>query len=287
MTIKASLIIAFYNNTQALGLIFKALSVQSCLDFEVVIADDGSKQDATDWLEEQKKIVPFKLRSVWHEDKGFRKNRILNHAVLAAESDYLIFIDGDCIPEKHFIEDHVSNAKLGSVLSGRRVELPECFTVLMQDNTSPETFFNQYKWQIFKQYAFTSPNRETQGRSNRGRHVEKGIRLPYAWQQKLIRGSKPTGILGCNFSLYRADLLKVNGFDMRYEAPAIGEDSDIDYRLGLVGVHTRALKNLAIQLHIYHPWLDRESPNKKMFSETIQAKRSWAKLGIDTLKEDK
>lgn len=44
MTRKASLIIAFYNNTQALGLIFKALSAQSSMDFEVVIADDGSKK---------------------------------------------------------------------------------------------------------------------------------------------------------------------------------------------------------------------------------------------------
>ncbi|BAC93063.1 putative glycosyl transferase [Vibrio vulnificus YJ016] len=285
MTRKASLIIAFYNNTQALGLIFKALSAQSCMDFEVVIADDGSKEDAVTWLEEQKNQVPFALKSVWHEDKGFRKNRILNHAVLAAESEYLIFIDGDCIPEKHFIEDHINNAQRGSVLSGRRVELPELFTPLMQACENPETFFSQHKWQIFRQYLFTSPDAETKGRCNRGRHVEKGIRLPYAWQQKLIGGFKPAGILGCNFSLYKSDLLKVNGFDMRYEAPAVGEDSDLDYRLGLIGITTRVLKGLAIQLHIYHPWLSRTSPNYELFLDTMEHKRSWAEQGIDTLKE--
>lgn len=285
MTIKASLIIAFYNNTQALGLIFKALSAQSCMDFEVVIADDGSKQDAVDWIEEKKSQLPFALKSVWHEDKGFRKNRILNHAVLAAESEYLIFIDGDCIPEKHFIEDHVNHAQRGVVLSGRRVELPEPFTSLMQSSTSPETFFSRYKWQIFRQYLFTLPDAATKGRSNRGRHVEKGIRLPYAWQQKLIGGFKPAGILGCNFSLYKNDLIKVNGFDMRYEAPAVGEDTDLDYRLGLVGITTRVLKGLAIQLHIYHPWLSRTSPNYGLFLDTMEHKRSWAEQGIDTLKE--
>ncbi|KJR36116.1 glycosyl transferase [Vibrio navarrensis] len=285
MTIKASLIIAFYNNTQALGLILKALSAQSCMDFEVVIADDGSKQDAVDWIEEKKSQLPFPLKTVWHEDKGFRKNRILNHAVLAAESEYLIFIDGDCIPQKHFIEDHVNHAQRGRVLSGRRVELPEPFTPLMQGSASPETFFSQYKWQIFRQYLFTSPDAATKGRSNRGRHVEKGIRLPYAWQQKLIGGFKPAGILGCNFSLYKNDLIKVNGFDMRYEAPAVGEDTDLDYRLGLVGISTRVLKGLAIQLHIYHPWLSRTSPNYELFLDTMEHKRSWAEQGIDTLKE--
>ncbi|EHK9185512.1 glycosyltransferase family 2 protein [Vibrio vulnificus] len=283
MTRKASLIIAFYNNTQALGLIFKALSGQSCMDFEVVIADDGSKEEAVAWLEEQKSQLPFALKTVWHEDKGFRKNRILNHAVLAAEPEYLIFIDGDCIPEKHFIEDHINNAQRGSVLSGRRVELPEPFTPLMQACENPETFFSQHKWQIFRQYLFTSPDAETKGRCNRGRHVEKGIRLPYAWQQTLIGGFKPTGILGCNFSLYKSDLLKVNGFDMRYEAPAVGEDSDLDYRLGLVGVKTRSLKALGIQVHLYHPWLIRRSLNSELFAETIKNKCSWAECGVDSL----
>ncbi|MGL0931141.1 glycosyltransferase family 2 protein [Vibrio vulnificus] len=283
MTRKASLIIAFYNNTQALGLIFKALSAQSCMDFEVVIADDGSKEEAVAWLEEQKSQLPFALKTVWHEDKGFRKNRILNHAVLAAEPEYLIFIDGDCIPEKHFIEDHINNAQRGSVLSGRRVELPEPFTPLMQACENPETFFSQHKWQIFRQYLFTSPDAETKGRCNRGRHVEKGIRLPYAWQQTLIGGFKPTGILGCNFSLYKSDLLKVNGFDMRYEAPAVGEDSDLDYRLGLVGVKTRSLKALGIQVHLYHPWLIRRSSNSELFAETIKNKCSWAEFGVDSL----
>jgi glycosyltransferase involved in cell wall biosynthesis len=282
---KASLIIAFYNNVNLLDLIFKALSNQTEMNFEVVIADDGSNSYAVNYIKEKSASLPFSVKHTWHEDQGFRKNRILNHAVLLSKSEYLIFIDGDCIPESHFIEDHVNNAQMGTALSGRRVELPEFLTPLIHGNPHPERFFKQFKWQILSKYLFTSPDAETKGRRNRGRHVEKGIRLPYAWQQKLIGGFTSSDILGCNFSLFKEDLLKVNGFDMRYEAPAVGEDSDVDYRLGLIGIKTRALKGLAIQIHLYHPWLDRDSPNKELFKETIERERFWAELGIDTLKE--
>lgn len=70
---------------------------------------------------------------------------------------------------------------------------------------------------------------------------------------------------------------------MRYEAPCFGEDSDIDFRLNLYGVENKSLKMIATQLHMYHPLLSRESPNKKIFSSVIRAREYWTKYGISGL----
>lgn len=275
---KASLIIAFYNNITCLDLIFKALVQQSEMDFEVIIADDGSKQEVVDYINENKDNYPYKIIHLWHEDKGFRKNRILNRAVINSNSDYLIIIDGDCIPQKYFIEDHVTHAERGRSLTGRRVELAEKFNDLVLSSEHPESVFDDNKWSILMHYMLAKGDNKL-----KGRHVESGLRFPHAWQQYLLKGKKHKAILGCNFSLYKDDLLKVNGFDMRYEAPATGEDSDVDYRLNLVGVTNKSLRYLGNQIHMYHPLLTRDTPNHLIFEEVKNNQDFWAENGIDQL----
>ncbi|EJB8415355.1 TPA: glycosyltransferase [Vibrio vulnificus] len=277
---KASLIIAFYNNTQALELIFRALEVQSETNFEVIIADDGSKKEAVEYILERRKTLPFSVNHIWHEDKGFRKNRILNHAILASKSEYLIFIDGDCIPQRHFIEDHICNAELGKSLSGRRAELADRFTEDVLHSVSPGTFFEDNKFKLLWHYLTTKGQVK-----EKGRHVEKGLRLSSSLLQALFRHKKAKAILGCNFSIHKQDILKVNGFDMRYEAPAVGEDSDLDYRLNLIGITNKSLNYLGCQIHMYHPWLTRPSINKMLFEQTVKEGKSWANLGISSLQK--
>lgn len=85
------------------------LSFQTHPADEIVIADDGSKEDTRRLIESFKDKLPIK--HVWHEDNGFQKSRILNSAILASESDYLIFTDQDCIPRKDFIATHAAYAE--------------------------------------------------------------------------------------------------------------------------------------------------------------------------------
>ena len=107
MSIPISLIVSFYNKVELLKLIFAALEVQTYHNFEVIIADDGSKPEVVEEITRIKSDYFFAIKHIWHEDKGWQKNIILNQAVTASEGEYLIFIDGDCIPEKHFIQEHV------------------------------------------------------------------------------------------------------------------------------------------------------------------------------------
>ncbi|MEO8665960.1 MAG: glycosyltransferase, partial [Ignavibacteria bacterium] len=77
---KASLIISVYDKAKELELIFHALSVQSEKDFEVIIAEDGMNDEMQKLIEEWKDKRLFNIVHVKQEDKGFRKNRILNEA---------------------------------------------------------------------------------------------------------------------------------------------------------------------------------------------------------------
>ena len=92
-----SIIIPFYNGIDWLEMIFVALGKQTFKDFEVIVADDGSREDVVARLEELMARQPFPVTHLWQEDCGFRKNRMLNKAVVQSRAEYLIFLDGDCI----------------------------------------------------------------------------------------------------------------------------------------------------------------------------------------------
>ena len=123
MTYPVSLIISFYNKIDLLKLIFAALERQTFQNFEVVIADDGSGPEVVEEIQKIQANYFFLIKHIWHEDNGWQKNIILNKAIQAAEGEYLIFIDGDCIPQKRFIEEHLENRIAGKIISGRRVLL--------------------------------------------------------------------------------------------------------------------------------------------------------------------
>ncbi len=101
-----SLVIAVYNRAEVLRLVLAALGRQSFGNFEVIVADDGSGLPVREVVEEAKKLYGYPVTHLWHEDSGWRKNTMLNKAIRASKSDYLAFIDGDCLPARKFLADH-------------------------------------------------------------------------------------------------------------------------------------------------------------------------------------
>lgn len=109
--IKTSLLISTYNWCEALNLCLNSVLQQSQQPDEIVIADDGSREDTKLIITEFSKKSSTPVIHVWHEDIGFRKTIILNKAIAKCSADYIIQIDGDLILHKHFIKDHIRFAR--------------------------------------------------------------------------------------------------------------------------------------------------------------------------------
>jgi len=253
-----SLVVAVYNNARALQFIFAALSRQTFKRFEVMIADDGSGKAIADVVNEAKRIYPFRIKHLWHADKGWRKNTMLNYAIQESSTEYIVLIDGDCIPSRHFLQDHFQQREKGKVLLGRRVEHSKRWA----DSLSLKKILSGE----FERYHAVDLFDALKGNSVR---LEHGVRISNTFLRSF--SEKSTGILGCNFSTFKDHLVAVNGFDELYDGPGFGEDTDIFYRLNLIGVSGKSLRNLAIQYHIWHPFTRVPERNKERFLRMQQS----------------
>jgi len=104
---KCSVITAIYNSSKFLDKCLLALSCQTEKDFELIISDDGSDEDISDLLEKYNKFFKYQIKYVKQQRNGIRKTLALNKGVLQATSDYLLFIDPDCLAEPTWVETHL------------------------------------------------------------------------------------------------------------------------------------------------------------------------------------
>jgi glycosyltransferase involved in cell wall biosynthesis len=272
-----SIIIAFYNDLTLLVKILDALNCQFHGNFEVIIADDGSSKEIVNNLNLFIQKYPFRILHIWHEDMGFRKTIIMNKAVLNAKYDYLIFLDGDCIPQLHFVDDHLKNIMPGIFQSGRRVDVFRDAINHLQ-HTHPSRLISKH----FHRFILWSLHRKA-------KNIERGIRLPQFLTSRLI--AKNWSIVGCNFSLCKEDLLAINGFDERASVPWGAEDSDIERRLLKAGLKLKSLRHQAAVIHFDSSYEKRKKSSDsdiarlEIFREAQAENRTWTRYGI--LKEDR
>lgn len=228
-----TLIITVYKDYQALTRVLDSVLKQSLPPSHVILAHDAIDPTILNVIEAYKKKI--RITHIDQEDTGFNKNRILNKAILAAEYDMLVFIDGDCILHPKFIAAHRQCITPGVFTAGRRLDL---------DPTSSNRIRNQgIETSSLFQFLLHKTKR-----------VEEGIYLPGAPLQK----NKAVRLLGCNMGWHKDDLIALNGFDMDYILPGYGEDTDIEYRASMMGMRSANLRWKAIQYHLYHERPERE-----------------------------
>jgi glycosyltransferase involved in cell wall biosynthesis len=120
---KVGLLISTYNWPEALDLVLKSALSQTHLPDEILIADDGSRDETKQLVGQFQQKGPVPIRHFWQEDCGFRKAKILNKTLAQTTSDYIIQVDGDCIMHSKFVKDHISAAEKGVYLYGSRVNI--------------------------------------------------------------------------------------------------------------------------------------------------------------------
>lgn len=269
-----SVIVAVYNHFEWLRLILDALRMQTNRDFEVVIADDGSSEETVARIREYIAAHP-ELRIVhsWQEDKGWRKDMSLNEAVRKSQGDYLVFIDGDCVPHPKFVEDHYRLRKHGVATGGRRMQMNKALNEMAEGMTElPADFFGKLRRKVMSR-IFKTPVGETFAQ------LKRMIHFPIIGGKALMASND--GILGCNFGIYKEDLLSVNGFDERYVDPGTGEDTDLDIRLANAGIGHRKVSHYALMAHRDHVSAVYPSPNnEKLLRAAIEEGLTWTPAGI-------
>ena len=262
-SIKPTLIIATYNWKEALELVLKSILEQTIMPFEVIIADDGSKEDTKSLINLYKEKFSIPLIHIWHEDKGFRLAKIRNKAINQVKGNYIIQIDGDVILHKDFVKDHIVNAKIGVFLVGSRVLL------------GSEVSKNIFKSKKIK-FNFFSKNITNRQYTLRLPFLSNLLKAPTDDVEKVIKS-----VRGCNMSFWKSDLVKINGYD----ESMVGwgrEDSEISARLINIGLEKHKLKFSGIQYHIYHKENSREgiNLNDTILKNTVDNNIVYTKNGI-------
>ena len=234
---KISVIMSTYNSVQWLEKVLWGFSIQTTTDFEIIIADDGSKAETKEKIEALKKIISIPIIHVWHEDHGFQKSKILNKAIIASTGDYLIFTDGDCIPRNDFVATHLKYSQKGYFLSGGYFKLP----MKISESITKEDIFNQHCFDVnwLKKQELKLSYKAIKFKTY-------GI---FASFLNFITPTKPSWN-GHNASGWKSDLVAINGFNQEMQYG--GQDRELGERLLNNGVKSKQIRYSAICVHLDH-----------------------------------
>lgn len=266
---RIALIITTYNRPDALAAVLEGCLAQTDPDFEVIVADDGSMQDTADLIATFQARAPFIIKHVWQEDAGFRAAAIRNRALAATAADYIIFIDGDCVPSPEFVSSHRHLAERGWFLSGNRMMLTPALTEMVLRDKLPIHLWRKRDWLKAR----------WQGQIERLLPL---LRLPnLGWLRKQLP-KRWQGAKTCNLSAWRDDLLRVNGLDESYTGWGL-EDSDLVIRLLRAGIYSKSARFSVPVFHLWHKENDRSNldENRQRLQQVLQAASIRAAKGVD------
>jgi len=255
-----ALILNTYNQPDYLARVLAAVSNQTQLPEEVLLADDGSGHETREVFTRWKLGHTVCAEHVWQQNEGFRRSRILNQAVVRARSDYLVFLDADTLPHPCFIADHHALASQGWFVQGHRalIEKKAAASFGLKD-------LRRDRWRALLQRQL------------------RGVKNAYRWPGPLKR--RPVdlrGIRGSNLAIWRADLIRVNGYNEDF----VGwgrEDSELAVRLINCGVRRLDVRGWAVCYHLWHPSATRTSlgANDNLLAQAQRERAARCALGLD------
>ena len=268
-----SVIVATYNRPDALDAVLRSLAGQGDADFEVLVADDGSRPATAAVVDAWKGRVGRRLVHVWHPDEGFRLAEIRNRAILAAAGEYCIFLDGDCLARPNFVSIHRALAERGWFVTGNRVLLSrELSRRILSEQLKAE------RWNVSYWLA-----QRLARKINRAAPL---FALPLGPLRKLHTRAW-RGARGANIGIWRSDLIAVDGFDSGFSGWG-REDSDLFVRLIRAGVRRKDGRWGTGVLHLWHPEADRVrlAENERRLDEALSGNRIRSTKGLSALRAE-
>jgi glycosyltransferase involved in cell wall biosynthesis len=260
MSITSSVIITTYNKPKELEMVLCGLSMQKTAPTEILIADDGSSHETASVINKWQQICSPPVIHVWHADDGFQKPLICDKAVKAARGEYLIFIDGDSIPDPYWVQDHLKAIRENTVLCGRRVRLgPK-----VSRSIDLEAVQSRKLRTFSKKVLLSALNKDT-------KRLALGIRVPM-FLARLLH-PKERRLMGVNFSLHKELFQRLGGYraaagEYMKAKQRCREDAQLEILLIKNGVRRFPLINRAIVYHLYRP----ERPLREGFDAKVKAR---------------
>lgn len=269
---RTELILTTYNDPRSLALCLLSVARQRVLPDWLCVADDGSGPETAAVIRAFRADHPrLALRHLWHEDRGFRKCTILNEAIRSSAADFLIFLDGDVMIRPDFAARHLDLARRGRFSTGSLIRLDREATA----SVTPQMVLDGT---VFSR-PWLSANRAIPGLST----WLKTAPLPKPLLNLLELTSPVRRVLcGANWSAFRDDILKVNGFDETITHG--GLDKELGERLTNAGIPGRHLRFSAPLVHLDHPRGYADAAKKAAQKEFIRRVRreriTWTPDGI-------
>lgn len=244
---RISVAVITYNWPEALRLVLQALAEQTELPYEVIVTDDGSRDDTRAMLAAIADGYPTRLVHLWQPDDGARMSRARNRAIAAAQGDYVVLLDGDMVAERHFIADHRAFARPGHFVQGSRV--------LMRDTLTARAIAR----------GMTRIGFFDRGMQRR-RHT---LRMPWLARLYARPNRHQRGVKSCNMGFWRDDLIRLNGFNEAMTGWG-REDTELVVRALHAGLWRRDVRFSALAFHLHHASRKnvRDNPNDRVLAAT-------------------
>lgn len=249
---KIAVIVSVYKDRAALKAILAGLELQTLKDFDVIVSEDGRSDEMAAFFAELDS--PLNVAHFTQDDTGWRKSRALNRVLCAISHDYILFIDGDCVPHPRFVQNHVALSSPSHFVAAKRVFMGPAYSQAIKAGKVPTTTLdNGYLLSHYREL-----------RADPCSSLEDALYIPPKFFSVTgLPAVRMKSLIGCNFSCYRDALVRINGFDEAYVDPSVGEDDDLQWRLQATGVRLKSGRNMCIVYHMFH---------KKIFSDEVYIK---------------
>jgi glycosyltransferase involved in cell wall biosynthesis len=264
-----SVVVTTYENPRALDAVLRSLSEQSDPDFEIVVADDGSEDETAAVVDDWNKRFGDRLRHVRQPHEGARVARTRNLGAEAARGEHVAFLDGDSVPRRQLVQALRRSSVPGWFAATYRFDLPPELTSTILDQRLALHRWGLATWarRLGRGYGslmwLTPRDRRRVGRSD------------------LPDFSPPLNNYGFVF-VSRADLERVNGYDMRYRDWG-GEDHDLGIRLRRLGLRCGWPGPSGALFHLWHESRKDTRSYKETLRETARSDRVEAISGLREL----
>ena len=122
----ASIVIGVFNRARQIGACLDSLLASTLQDFEIVLVEDGSSDGSGEVLERYRREHPAQRIRVVHNPRNLGASGARNVGIDAAESEFVLFTDSDCIVEPTWIEEMVKGFRRtgAAAISGTVLDKP-------------------------------------------------------------------------------------------------------------------------------------------------------------------